>query len=115
MAIKQSAWTGMVPVDDTALAVTDRPILAGWSYGALVAAHWASRHPDRIVGAVLVDGVYPYDWLDEAMEQWIRKLYRRPLSITRITEDMTSGFTFSRAARGHARLNARDKRKDDDG
>lgn len=148
MTIEQSAWTGMVPVDDTALAVTDtggsgrpvlyvnghfatqgywrrvvadlgtgwrhityderargrkskrsaeysfaawlrdvdavlaarradRPILVGWSYGAVVAARWASRHPDRTVGAVLVDGAYPYDWLDEAMEQRIRKLYRR--------------------------------------
>jgi len=142
-----SKWTGMVPVDDTALAVTDtggsgvpvvylngqfstqgywrrviadlgtgwrhityderargkskrsadysfevavrdvdavlaargvnRALLVGWSYGAVVAAHWASRNPDRTVGAVLVDGAYPYDWLDEAMEQRIRKLFRR--------------------------------------
>jgi pimeloyl-ACP methyl ester carboxylesterase len=142
-----SKWTGMVPVDDTALAVTDtggpgipvvylngqfatqgywrrviaelgtgwrhityderargkskrsadysfevavrdvdsvlaargvdRALLVGWSYGALVAAHWASRNPDRTLGAVLVDGAYPYDWLDEAMEQRIRKLFRR--------------------------------------
>lgn len=142
-----ASWTGMVPVDDTALAVTDtggtgipvvylngqfatqgywrhviaelgtgwrhityderargkskrsadysfavavrdvdvvlaargvdRALLVGWSYGACVAAHWASRHPDRTLGAVLVDGAYPYDWLDEAMEQRIRKLFRR--------------------------------------
>ena len=142
-----SKWTGMVPIDDTALAVTDtggpgipvvylngqfatqgywrrviaelgtgwrhityderargkskrsadysfeaavrdvdavlaargvdRALLAGWSYGAFVAAHWASRNPDRTLGAVLVDGAYPYDWLDEAMEQRIRKLFRR--------------------------------------
>jgi pimeloyl-ACP methyl ester carboxylesterase len=55
----------------------DRALLVGWSYGAFVAAHWASRNPDRTVGAVLVDGAYPYDWLDEAMEQRIRKLFRR--------------------------------------
>ena len=55
----------------------DRPLLVGWSYGALVAAHWASQHPDRALGAVLVDGAYPGDWLDEAMEQRIRKLFRR--------------------------------------
>ena len=55
----------------------DRALLAGWSYGAVVAAHWASRNPDRTVGAVLVDGAYPYDWLDEATEQRIRKLFRR--------------------------------------
>jgi len=143
----KSKWTGMVPVDDTALAVTDtggpgipvvylngqfatqgywrrviaelgsgwrhityderargkskrsadysfevavrdvdavlaargvdRALLVGWSYGAYVAAHWASRNPDRALGAVLVDGAYPYDWLNEAMEQRIRKLFRR--------------------------------------
>ena len=55
----------------------DRALLVGWSYGAFVAAHWASRNPDRALGAVLVDGAYPYDWLDEAMEQRIRKQFRR--------------------------------------
>jgi pimeloyl-ACP methyl ester carboxylesterase len=55
----------------------DRALVVGWSYGAFVAAHWASRHPDRAVGAVLVDGAEPYDWLDDAMEQRIRKLFRR--------------------------------------
>ncbi|WP_331748979.1 alpha/beta hydrolase [Streptomyces sp. NBC_00046] len=146
--IEQSAWTGMVPVDDTALAVTDtggpgipvlylngqfatqgywrrtiaelgtgwrhityderargrkskrsadysfaaavrdvdavlaargvdRALVVGWSYGAVVAAHWAGRNPDRALGAVLVDGAFPHDWLDEAMEQRIRKLFRR--------------------------------------
>jgi pimeloyl-ACP methyl ester carboxylesterase len=145
--LTDSTWTGMVPVDDTALAVTDtggpgipvvylngqfatqsywrrviaelgtgwrhityderargkskrsadysfevavrdidavlaargvdRALLVGWSYGAFVAAHWASRHPDHTLGVVLVDGAYPYDWLDEAMEQRIRKLFRR--------------------------------------
>ncbi|MFD8923355.1 alpha/beta fold hydrolase [Streptomyces sp. NPDC059569] len=143
-----STWTGMVPVDDTALAVTDtggpgipvvylngqfatqgywrrtiahlgtgwrhityderargrrskrsadysfeaavrdvdavlaargvdRALVVGWSYGAVVAAHWAGRNPDRTVGAVLVDGAFPHDWLDEAMEERIRKLFRR--------------------------------------
>jgi pimeloyl-ACP methyl ester carboxylesterase len=142
-----SKWTGMVPVDDTALAVTDtggpgipvvylngqfatqgywrrviaelgpewrhityderargrskrsadysfeaavrdvdavlaargvdRALLVAWSYGAVVGAHWAGRNPGRTLGAVLVDGAYPSDWLDEAMEQRIRKLFRR--------------------------------------
>ena len=143
-----SKWTGMVPVDDTALAVTDtggpgipvvylngqfatqgywrrvvaelgapyrhityderargrkskrsvdysfeaavrdvdavlaargvdRVLVVGWSYGAFVAAHWAGRNPERALGAVLVDGAQPYDWLTEAMEQGIRKTFRR--------------------------------------
>ncbi|MFG2811382.1 alpha/beta fold hydrolase [Streptomyces massasporeus] len=144
---QQARWTGMVPVEDTALAVTDtggpgtpvvylngqfatqgywrhtlaelgpgwrhityderargkskrsadysfeaavrdvdavlaargvdRALLVGWSYGAVVAAHWAARNPERTVGAILVDGAFPYDWLDDAMEQRIRKLFRR--------------------------------------
>ncbi|GAA4952232.1 alpha/beta fold hydrolase [Actinoplanes utahensis] len=55
----------------------DRALLVGWSYGAVVAAHWAHRHPDRTIGAIMVDGAFPSDWLDEAMEQRIRKLFRR--------------------------------------
>ena len=55
----------------------DRALLVGWSYGAVIAAHCAGRHPERTIGAVMVDGAFPYDWLDDAMEQRIRKLYRR--------------------------------------
>ncbi|MFJ9581051.1 alpha/beta fold hydrolase [Streptomyces sp. NPDC101191] len=148
MTGNDTAWTGMVPVDDTALAVTDtggpgipviylngqfatqgywrrvlaelgpewrhitfdergrgrksgrsadysfeaavrdvdavlaargvdRALLVGWSYGAYVGAHWAARNPKRTIGAVLVDGACPYDWMDEAMEVRIRKMFRR--------------------------------------
>lgn len=143
----ESTWTGMVPVDDTALAVTDtggpgipviylnghvatqkywrrviaelgpgfrhitydmrargksqqssdysfetnvadvdavlaargveRAVVIGWSYGAFVAAHWASRNPDRTVGAVLVEGAQPHDWIDEVDIEGMRKLWRR--------------------------------------
>ena len=55
----------------------DRALLVGWSYGAVIAAHWAGRHPDRAIGAIMVDGAFPYDWLDEAMEQRLRKMFRR--------------------------------------
>ncbi|UMP02318.1 alpha/beta fold hydrolase [Amycolatopsis sp. EV170708-02-1] len=142
-----SSWTGMIPVEDTALAVTDtggsgipvvylngqfatqgywrrvladlgpdfrhityderargkskrsadysmeaavrdvdavlaargveRAVVVGWSYGAVVAAHWVARNPERTIGAVLVDGAFPYDWLDDAMEQRIRKMFKR--------------------------------------
>ncbi|MFJ8623374.1 alpha/beta fold hydrolase [Kitasatospora sp. NPDC093550] len=148
MSPAPAPWTGMLPVDDTALAVTDtggdgipvvylngqfatqgywrrviaelgdgyrhityderargrrsgrsadysfeacvrdvdavlaargvrRALAVGWSYGAYLAAHWASRNPGRALGAVLVDGAMPYDWLDEAMEQRIRKQFRQ--------------------------------------
>jgi len=51
-------------------------VVVGWSYGAFVAAHWASRNPSRALGAVLVEGAQPYDWLNDALEQRIRKLFR---------------------------------------
>ncbi|MFI7529775.1 alpha/beta fold hydrolase [Nocardia salmonicida] len=60
-----------------ARGITDKPILVGWSYGAYLGAHWTSRHPDGALGAVLVDGAFPYDWLDEAMELRIRTLFKR--------------------------------------
>ncbi|CAM4420688.1 alpha/beta hydrolase [Nocardia ninae] len=141
-----STWTGMVPVDDTALAVTDtggtgqpviylngayadqkhwrrviaelgpgfrhitfderargksqqsadysfeaslrdvdavlaargvdRAILVGWSYGGILAWHWADRNPDRVVGAVIVDSA-PYGLTGEAGRERIRKLFHR--------------------------------------
>ncbi|MEU1418022.1 hypothetical protein [Streptomyces sp. NPDC005731] len=36
-----------------------------------------ARNPRRCLGIVLVDGAFPYDWLDEAMEQRITTLFRR--------------------------------------
>ncbi|MFJ3406554.1 alpha/beta fold hydrolase [Promicromonospora sp. NPDC090134] len=55
----------------------DKAVVVGWSYGAFVAAHWASRNPDRALGAILVEGAQPHDWLDDAMEQRIRKQFRQ--------------------------------------
>ncbi|MGY1944647.1 alpha/beta fold hydrolase [Nocardia asiatica] len=139
-------WTGMVPVDDTALAVTDtggpgrpivylngayasqrpwrpviaelggdyrhitfdgrargkskrsadysfeaalrdvdavlaargveRPLLVGWSYGGILAWHWADRNPDRVLGVVTVDSA-PYGLTGEERRERIRKLFHR--------------------------------------
>ena len=53
-----------------------RALVVGWSYGAFVAAQWASRNPERCIGAVLVDGAQPYNWMTENMAKRIRKLFR---------------------------------------
>jgi len=60
-----------------AARAVDRALVVGWSYGAFVAAHWASRNPGRCLGAVLVDGAQPFDWMTEEMAQRMRKLFRR--------------------------------------
>ncbi|MEV0386830.1 alpha/beta hydrolase [Nonomuraea sp. NPDC050643] len=70
--------TNVRDVDTVLVArAVERALVVGWSYGAFVAAHWASRNPARTVGAILVEGAQPYDWLTEAIEQRIRKLFRR--------------------------------------
>ena len=74
----------------------DRALVVGWSYGAFVAAHWASRNPERAIGAVLVDGAQPYDWLTDEMEQGMRAWFRRlqwlmvPLRVTGLTPRMSA-------------------------
>ncbi len=52
-------------------------LVVGWSYGAYIAAHWVSQNPKRALGAVMVDAPYPDDWLDDAMEKRIRKMFGR--------------------------------------
>jgi pimeloyl-ACP methyl ester carboxylesterase len=59
-------------------------LIVGWSYGAFVAATWASRNPDRCIGAVPVEGAEPHDWLDDAKEIRIRKLFKRLAPLTTI-------------------------------
>lgn len=54
-----------------------RPLLAGWSYGATLAMHWAQRNPGRALGVVAVDGAMPYDWIDDAARARLRALFRR--------------------------------------
>lgn len=55
----------------------ERALVVGWSYGAFVAAHWASRHPDRAIGAVLIEGAQPNDWIDEMDIEGMRQMWRR--------------------------------------
>lgn len=54
-----------------------RPILVGWSYGALLGVHWADRHPDRVAAVVGVDGPFPVGWTDEADLERVRRLFRK--------------------------------------
>jgi len=173
MTIEQPAWTGMAPVDDTALAVTDtggpgrpvvylngsyadqshwrrviaelgggyrhityderargksqrsadysfeaclrdvdavlvargvdRPIMVGWSYGAMLAVHWAARYPDRVAGVVSVDGAYPHDWLDDAARHQIRTLFRRLRPLFPIARPL--GLAARMTAEQHAEIN----------
>lgn len=173
MSIKQPAWTGMIPVEDTALAVTDtggtgptvlylngsyasqknwrrviatlgdgyrhitfderargksntstdcsfdaclrdidavlqardveRPILVGWSYGGLLAMHWAARNPDRVRAAVSVDGALPTEPFDDANKEQVRKLFRRLSPLFPLLRPL--GLAARMSAAQHAEIN----------
>lgn len=70
---------------DAVLAAREvtRPVLVGWSYGAALALHWATRNRERVAGVVMVDGGYPWDYLAtveggrEAGKEQIRRLFHR--------------------------------------
>jgi pimeloyl-ACP methyl ester carboxylesterase len=54
----------------------DRPLLVGWSYGAVLGWHWADRNPDRALGVVVVDAA-PVGLTGEEGRERIRHLFRR--------------------------------------
>jgi pimeloyl-ACP methyl ester carboxylesterase len=172
MTSKQSTWTGMVPVDDTALAVTDtrgpgrpvvylngayssqrhwrrviaelgdgwrhityderargkskrsadysfeaslrdvdavlaargveRPLLVGWSYGAIVAWHWADRNPARVLAVVSVDAA-PVGLTGEDGRERIRKLFHRMRFVLPLARPL--GLAARMSADEHAEVN----------
>ncbi|MGW6691284.1 alpha/beta fold hydrolase [Streptomyces sp. NPDC054961] len=81
----------------------ERPILVGWSYGAMIAVHWAARHPDRVLGLVSVDGALPHAWLDDAGREQIRRLFRRLSPLFPLARPL--GLAARMSAAQHAEIN----------
>lgn len=81
----------------------ERPILVGWSYGAMLAVHWAARNPDRVAGVVSVDGAMPHEWLDDAAREQIRKLFRKMSPLFPIARPL--GLAARMSAAQHAEIN----------
>ncbi|PJN29174.1 alpha/beta fold hydrolase [Kitasatospora sp. CB02891] len=86
-----------------------RPLLVGWSYGAALALHWSTRNPDRTVGAVMVDGGYPWDYLAtveggrEAGREQIRAMFRKLGWIMPLVRPL--GLAARMSAEQHAEIN----------
>ncbi|MFI6024717.1 alpha/beta fold hydrolase [Amycolatopsis magusensis] len=83
----------------------DRPVLVGWSYGAVVGVHWASRYPDRALGVVPVDGAYPYDLFGSGRmtRDDVRRLFRRMGWAFPVARPL--GLAARMSARQHAEIN----------
>ncbi len=80
-----------------------RALLVGWSYGALVAVHFADQHPDRVLGVVSVDGAQPYGITGEESRERIRTLFRRTRPLMPILRPL--GMAARMSADQHAELN----------
>jgi pimeloyl-ACP methyl ester carboxylesterase len=81
----------------------ERPILVGWSYGAMLAVHWAHRNPQRTAGVVCVDGAMPHEWLDEAAREQVRALFRRMSPLVPVARRL--GLAARMSAEQHAEIN----------
>ncbi|MFH9349408.1 alpha/beta fold hydrolase [Kitasatospora sp. NPDC017646] len=96
---------------DAVLAATGarNPIVVGWSYGAALALHWSTRNPDRLAGAVMVDGGYPWDYLAtveggrEAGKEQIRTLFKRFAPLMPLVRPL--GMAARMSAAEHAEIN----------
>ncbi|MFJ9775647.1 alpha/beta fold hydrolase [Kitasatospora sp. NPDC101157] len=96
---------------DAVLAATGArdPIIVGWSYGAALALHWSTRNPERLAGAVMVDGGYPWDYLAtveggrEAGKEQIRKLFKRFAPLMPLVRPL--GMAARMSAAEHAEIN----------
>ncbi|MET9490258.1 hypothetical protein [Nocardia sp. NPDC006630] len=92
----------------------ERALIVGWSYGAALAAHWATRNPGRIAGVVMVDGGYPWDCLAtvdsgdrEAGRAEIRRLFKKlrfPMMIASML-GLTARMSAAQAAEVNIELN----------
>lgn len=81
----------------------DRVILVGWSYGALLAVHWAEQNPGRALAVVSVDGAMPYGITGEENRERIRKLFRRMRFFMPIARPL--GLAARMSADQHAEIN----------
>lgn len=81
----------------------DRPLLVGWSYGAIVAVHWAARNPDRALGVVCVDGGVPFGITGEDARARIRQLFHRMRLVLPLARPL--GLAARMSADQHAEVN----------
>lgn len=89
---------------DTVVEATgvDRPLLVGWSYGAALAVHWAALNPDRVAGAVVIDGGVPWGLIGEDNRKRIRQAFHRMRFFLPLARPL--GMTASMTADEHAEV-----------
>jgi pimeloyl-ACP methyl ester carboxylesterase len=61
-----------------------KPILVGWSQGAVLAVRYTAAHPGEITALVLLDGAFPISTLGQAEKQRVRALFKPVSPLTRV-------------------------------
>lgn len=85
-----------------ARGVRQQPLLVGWSYGGVLAWHWADRNADRVAGVVAVDCA-PYGLTGEEGRERIRKLFHRMRFVLPLARPF--GMAARMSAEQHAEVN----------
>jgi pimeloyl-ACP methyl ester carboxylesterase len=80
----------------------DRALLVGWSYGGVLAWHWADRNPGRVLGVVTVDA-FPVGLTGDAGRERIRREFRRMRLLLPLASRLGLGARMSAAQ--HAEVN----------
>lgn len=57
-------------------------VLVGWSYGGHYVRMFASQHPDKVAGVVLLDAAHPDQWISTSASQSQFKRYSRMYAVT---------------------------------
>jgi pimeloyl-ACP methyl ester carboxylesterase len=81
----------------------EKPILVGWSYGAILAVHWAVNNPNIASGIVAVDSAVPFGLTGDAAKERIYKLFNKIKLVLPIASFF--GLAARMSAKQHAEIN----------
>ncbi len=80
-----------------------KPILVGWSYGAILAVHWVRNNPNIASGIVAVDSAVPFGLTGDAAKERINKLFNKYKLVLPIVSFF--GLAARMSAKKHAEIN----------
>ncbi len=81
----------------------EKPILVGWSYGAILAVHWVHASPNKVLGIVAVDSAVPYGLTGDVAKERIYKLFNKIKWVLPLAS--LFGLAARMSARQHAEIN----------
>jgi pimeloyl-ACP methyl ester carboxylesterase len=81
----------------------EKPILVGWSYGAILAVHWVRNNPNIASGIVAVDSAVPFGLTGDAAKERIYKLFNKIKLVLPIAS--LWGLAARMTAKQHAEIN----------